>query len=69
MNDEVMTVEGAWALYDLEERDLWADLVADRGFLARRAYLQGEHRARQTCERRVQHIRYRQPNRTRERGA
>lgn len=55
---EVMTVEGAWALYDLQERELWDEYAADPNYLHGQAYLGGERLMRRRCERTVERIRY-----------
>ena len=55
---EVMTVEGAWALYDLQERELWEEYATEPNYLRGQGYLGGERLIRHRCERTIERIRY-----------
>jgi hypothetical protein len=61
---EAMTIEGAWAAYDLAEREMWEEYADDPNYVAGKIYLAGEQLMRRRCERRVQAIRYRQSEET-----
>ena len=59
---DVMTVEAAWATYELAEAELWAEYASDPTYLKGRVYLAGERFARRRCERAVEAIRYKHPD-------
>jgi hypothetical protein len=55
---DVMTVEAAWALYDLHERELWDEYCASPNYQHGHAYMHAERLARKRCEATVQRLRY-----------
>lgn len=56
--DEVLTVEAAWMMYDLQEREMWDEYAEDPTYVNGKVYLAGEQLIRRRCEHTVRRLRY-----------